>query len=222
MGYTEKNPAAGACGTAGTDNLWRGWSMQQWMRIGTAALALWIAGCHGSGVVQDAAADRSLVYAYFDLSEANVPLGWARLKQVLPVVERPYFRMRYRRDAENKFGALVWYEDVAPGSYQMTEFGGEKKAWGGRAKVTLQLGDSGSNQTAIRIDQPGIYFLGAYRYKVVGRERSRGWPFTVRTTFELVPLESPGPRDLLKRLLEAAEGSSWEPRIRQVLQGGAI
>lgn len=195
--------------------------MQLLRCLGVAVLVLLLAGCHGSGSIRDAGADRSLVYAYFDFSDGDLPIDWVRLQQLDGPAAQPPIRMRLARNPDNRYGTLVWYEDLGPGVYHIAQVGGDRKVFGRTVDVTVNLGEPGANETAVRIDRPGVYFLGAWRYRSVPGIR---WSplLKLQGKFQLSALKSPTPATLLKQLLERAEGSNWEPRIRRQLQGGAV
>lgn len=189
--------------------------------LAVAVLALLLAGCHGSGAIRDAGADRSLVYAYFDFSDGDLPIAWARLQPLDGPVAQPAIRMRLARNPDNRYGVLVWYGDLGPGRYHIAQVGGERKVFGRSVDMTVNLGEPGANETAVRIDRPGIYYLGAWRYRTVPGIR---WSplLKLEGRFQLSPLQSPQPATLLKQLLELAGESNWAPRIRRQLQGGAV
>lgn len=182
-----------------------------------AALLL-LTSC-GTVRLDDTQPNRSLVFAYFDFSEVEMYVNWGKIKQVSPVIDKPFLGLGYMRNPgeSGKYTALFWNEELENGSYQIVTIGGLQTLFLRHANLTLDLGEMGKNVTAVRIDKPGIYFLGAYRYHPTKSTWSLG-----RGRFELVPIQSPSQTELLKSLLEIAKGTSWESRIQEQLRQGSL
>ncbi|MGH7229634.1 MAG: hypothetical protein ACREIH_10540, partial [Nitrospiraceae bacterium] len=119
-------------------------------------LALVLGGCAGTPIdPKDESV--SLVFAYFDMADAPSNLQWASLKRY--DAKEPVWYDMAARDG------LIFHIGIAPGSYQVEKFGGQ----GGiplltRAPYEYKFGTRGRNETAIRIQKSGVYFLGAYKY----------------------------------------------------------
>lgn len=146
----------------------------------------------------------SLVFAYIDMDDAPTDVTYAHLQRVLPKTDTPYWGML----AED---GIVYNPNLPNGAYQLSNFGG-----GGGFFSTpheYNFPTYGKNQTAVRIDQPGIYFLGSYKYEEVDTGFFEQDKFTMKRTAD------PAEAALLRKLLTADRipGSQWEARIRQRL-----
>ncbi len=64
----------------------------------------------------------------------------------------------------------------------------------------------------LRIDEPGIYFMGAFEYV----EIDTAW--YKQDSYDLVRVDSPTEKQVLETLLPDAKGTSWESRIRKRLR----
>ena len=152
-------------------------------------------------------ADRSLVFAYFDFSENKMTVNWAKIKQVSPVVAAPFSSMGYMRKAYKRqpYGVLVWHDNLSNGSYQIVTVGGYQNLWLREANVTLALGEMEKTELALRIEQPGIYFLGAYKYKPLMTTWAMalpGLPFKFATERTDSPSEAEQAVPLVKSLMK--------------------
>jgi len=132
----------------------------------------------------------SLVFAYIDMTGApSKKIYEASLK---PQGEEGYWHMTVSED-----GRLLSQPVLPPGSYQISRLAGPNHLY----NFPLY----GRNETAVRIQQPGIYFLGAYRYV-----RLKSGQFDVER------VSSPSELELLQRLQKEdwVKGTQWEARLR--------
>ena len=162
--------------------------------------ALSLAGCASTGPERDINdPSNSLIFGYIDMEDAPTDMSYAHLRQVFPQSEYPYWPMGVDE-------GLMFQQYLAPGGYQMSNFGGSG-FWSGDHEYSFP--NYGKNQTAVRIDEPGIYFIGAYRYKEVDTG------FLEAGKFEMEPVQSPSERELLERLakMDWVKGTQWEARI---------
>lgn len=139
----------------------------------------------------------SLVYGYLDMTDAPSGLAWVEMLQELPRSDRPFYQMRVAK-------GLFYMEKFPPGEYRLNGFGG--KTWL-RGPITYR---QPRTSPAIRlvIPTPGIYYLGAFKYR----------PGTAAGKFRLdktpVPLEA----EVLARLLPHARNTPWETRLEARLK----
>jgi hypothetical protein len=135
------------------------------------------------------------------MEDAPTAVEWVKLKQYKP---RPTWTYPCRVE-----DGLFFHVGIPPGSHQVEEFGGpvlfsNDQRYG--------FYDSGSNPTQIRIEDPGVYFLGSYRY----RKTRDGEPFSFKgDRFTIVELESPTEEELLRRLLKVLMDDDPEKFDRQ-------
>jgi hypothetical protein len=166
----------------------------RWLWI-VAACAATLAGCASKGEPIDPKDETlSMVYGYFDMKDAPSDLRWVSIKKYGDKV------LYYEAGAKE---GLFWHVGVAPGSYQVETFGGQ----GGIALLTSRpyrynFGTRGRNDTALRIQKPGLYYMGAYKFV----EHKDG------DKFEMQPAKSPSEKEIVQRLVKELE-SDEELRI---------
>jgi hypothetical protein len=137
----------------------------------------------------------SLVFGYFDMKDAPSSLDWVSLKQY---------------DSKKKDGGwytisakdgLFFHVGIEPGSYQVDKFGGT----GGIPLLTSRpfeysYGGKGRNATAVRIQKPGVYFLGAHQYV-----NHAGKGLVEPDKFEMKRANAPTEKELLQRVIQQLE-----------------
>lgn len=171
-----------------------------------AALAL-LAGCGTSGPersIDDPT--NSLVFGYVDMSEAPTQVQAAWLQQLAPPTEAPYWRLGVK---DGVFHSVY----VPPGMYQISRFYGSGFFAGEHNYNFPRQG----NSTAVKIDKPGIYFLGSFKYKA---EKSG---FFEPGKFSMERTSKPTEAELLARILDDSEeikASPWADRIRARIRQG--
>jgi hypothetical protein len=139
---------------------------------------------------------QSLVFGYLDMTLAPTRLGWMEFRQLSPVTATPFYQMRIHE-------GVFYMEKFPVGVFTMGEFGGER--WDGQ-HLAYALPRT-SPAVRVSIGEPGLHFVGAYRYRPVKEDGSR----TGR--FEMDALASPSEAEVLERILPFARGTPWEPRI---------
>jgi hypothetical protein len=154
-------------------------------------LVLTLAGCASAPPIDPKDESVSIVFGYFDMTDAPSKLEWVSLKRY---GEKAVWYDMAARDG------LIFHVGIRAGSYQVEKFGG----MGGIPLLTRQrheynFGTRGRNDTAIRIQKAGIYFLGAYKY--VDRP---GGLFRA-DKFEMEPVTTPSEKELLRRLITVLE-----------------
>lgn len=137
----------------------------------------------------------SIVFGYMDMTDAPSNLQWVSLKRYGD--KEPTWYDMAARDG------LIFHIGIRPGSYQVEKFGG----MGGipfltRQRYEYNFGTRGRNDTAMRIQKAGIYFLGAYKYV-----DHPGGLFRA-DKFDMQPLKSPSEKELLQRLITVLEAES--------------
>ncbi len=135
---------------------------------------------------------RSLIFGYIDMSDAPSSLGWVKVQRYGS--ERNQFYSCGVKDG------LFWHVGIPPGSYQVESFG-KAPGFFSNTHYRYDFGASGRNQTARRIMTSGLYFLGAYKYTEVAKQR-----WFLPDKFKMVPIASPSEKALLTKLLEIMYG----------------
>lgn len=143
----------------------------------------------------------SLVFGYVDMDEAPTQVDSAWLK---PQGQEGYWQMGV---IKHKPGQVFFQSYLPPGSYQLSSMRGSGFFAGNNI---YSFPTYGRNQTAVRIQKPGIYFLGSYRYRKVKTGFFEGGKF------EFERVDAPGELELLQRVQQEdwVKGTQWEARIR--------
>lgn len=134
----------------------------------------------------------SMVFGYVDMADAPSKIQWVSLKRYGE--KEPVWYDMAARDG------LIFHIGIAPGSYQVEKFGG--MTFLTRQRYEYRFGTRGRNDTAVRIQKAGIYFLGAYKYV-----NHSGGLFRA-DKFEMQPLKTPSEKELLQRLITVLESDS--------------
>ena len=162
-----------------------------------------LAGCAGGGHgrdINDPA--NSLVFGYVDMADAPTKVSGAQVRQVAPPTDKPFWGTNVKN------GVFYTYY-LPPGSYRLATLHGSSFL---RGEFQYNFPRQGGGQTTVRIDKPGIYFLGAYKYKSVRTGMFEQGKFAIER------VSNPTEAELLQRLLETdgeIKGSAWADKIRQ-------
>ncbi len=171
-------------------------------RLLVLASAAWLTAC-GSGAIGPERnindPTNSLVFAYVDMSDAPTKIDGASLK---PQGEEGYWHMNVAKD-----GQLLTQPYLPPGAYQIATLEGSGFFAGNNV---YRFPTYGRNETAVRIQKPGIYFMGAYRYVKVKTGVFEAGKFAIQR------VKSPSELDLLQRVQKEdwVKGTQWEARLR--------
>ncbi|HKI96891.1 MAG TPA: hypothetical protein VKB51_00320 [bacterium] len=153
--------------------------------------------------------DGAFVFGYIDMKAAKTGLDWAYLKQTEPKVFDPDHTSR-------AFQNVFYLENLPDGVFRLDGFGGNTWSFFHKGQYffatypvdyNLQL----ASKVQVRVDRPGVYFMGAYRYV----HHDSG--FLGDDTFSLEPISEPTERQVLERILPEAKGGPWEPLLRKHL-----
>ncbi len=162
--------------------------------LAAALLVVALAGCASAPPVDPKDERLSLVYGHFDMKAAPSSLDWVSLKKYDS--KKPKGEWYHLAVHDGVF----LHVGIEPGSYQVDKFGG----MGGiplltRRPFEYDFGGQGRNDTAIRIQTAGTYFLGSYTYV----DHSGG--LFQADKFELKPSATPGEKDVLQRVIKVME-----------------
>lgn len=167
-------------------------------------LILLVAGCATSDPVDPKDEKLSLVYGYINMADAPSSLGWVRIKLY------DGKNTGYLLDAHK---GLFFHVGVEPGPYQVERFG-RHATFFSNTDYVYNFGTRGRNETAIKIDKPGIYFMGAYKYVDI----PTGW--FEQDKFRMERTTTPNERELLGKLLAILQDdySGYTRQIAMVRQ----
>ncbi len=175
---------------------------QHIQRLFVLACAAVLTACAGGSIGPERDINdptNSLVFAYVDMSDAPTKIDGASIK---PQGEEGFWSMGVADD-----GQLLTQPYLPPGAYQIHSLRGSGFFAGNNV---YQFPTYGRNQTAVRIQKPGIYFMGAFRYQKVKTGFFEGGKFAIER------VNSPSELELLQRVAkeEWVQGTQWEARIR--------
>lgn len=163
---------------------------------------LLLGGCATSGRHIDDPTN-SLVFAYVDMEDAPTGIDYAQLHQVVPKTDDGYWTMGSEDD-------LIFNQYLPNGAYQLAKLAGSHWLNG---EYYYNFPSYGRNETAVEIGEPGIYFLGAYRYEEVDTG------FFEAGKFKINRVQTPTEREVLEKVatMDWIEGTQWAERIRERL-----
>lgn len=139
---------------------------------------------------------RSLVFGYFDIEDTPSwgGIDWVSIKQFKPKIN--YYTTDFH---EGVFFHVGLPNDSA---IQVDRFGRGTR-WYSNATYTYNFGGQGKNETGTHINKPGVYFLGAYKYK----HHNSGSLFKA-DSFEMVKTDAPSEKEVLQRVLKMMQEDS--------------
>ena len=173
-----------------------------------------LSACAGKPKLEKRSSDNnSLVFGYIDISSMDVKTTWTSIKRVFPQQDKPYYKMGVLRGEinDNKYGAIIFNEDLPFGSYKVTRISGHYWSFLSKYGVRYGFPEAGSTQLSVRINKPGIYYLGAYKLKRVGSS----WAWNEK--FELIEDKSISRKNVLKALLKITTNPEWKMKIKKEL-----
>ena len=159
-------------------------------------LSMLVAGCASTPDPVDPADESlSLVFGYFDMKNAPSGVDWVSLKKYDSKDPKAGWYHLAAREG------LFFHVGIEPGSYQVDKFGG----MGGIPLLTRRpfeyaYGGKGRNATAVRIQKPGVYFLGAHQFV-----NHAGKGFFEADKFDMERAKAPTEKELLQRLVKTLE-----------------
>ena len=167
-------------------------------------LILLVTGCATSDPVDPKDPSLSLVYGYIDMADAPSSVEWVRVK-LYDGKNQGYLAATQK--------GLFFHVGVEPGPYQVERFG-RHPTFFSNTEYTYNFGTRGRNETAIKVDKPGVYFMGAYKYIEV----PTGW--FEQDKFRMERTQTPSERELLAKLLAILQDdySQYTRQIAMVRQ----
>ncbi len=166
-------------------------------------VAVLLSGCssHRALTEQLDPSKSSLVFGYIDMDNSPATkLSAFSLKQVLPKTDKPYWNMR-------TYEGVFYLENMTPGSYQFYQFGGPG---GFFSSASFYWFNFPTQADGFRISKPDLYYLGSFQYKKAGS--------FFNPKFDIEPVESPGEREAIEKILQYSEGTRWEALLRKRLE----
>ena len=158
-----------------------------------------LSGCALNPEVRTSADDKSsLIFGFYDMSEAPFELGCVRITQD----ERR--GIAYRQSCMTTLtSGLFFLENAPPMRYHIPFFHA-----GGRLHMI-----SSDRKDLIDVPAGSLYFLGSFKYRVLDRDLGELLKLTPEK-YGLSPVKSPDEAAMLKMLLEKVQDTRWKQRSK--------
>lgn len=158
-----------------------------------------LAGCASGPSVDPNDESRSLVYGFFDMKD-GADVQWVVLKR--------YDSAQWVRTAASD--GVFLHVGLPAGSWQVFSFGSPRNVY--------EFGMHGRNDTALRIERPGVYYMGAYKYVPV----EKNW--LSKSTFDMKPISQPNEKTVLVKVIKTMEAdySEYQRQIARARQRPAL
>ncbi len=142
--------------------------------------------------VDPGAGNLSVVAGFIEMRDAPTKLGWVSIKAYGPGTDHHYLT--------RVVDGVFFHIGVDPGSYQIDRFGGQSgiACFGGSAHE-YEWGVKGRNPTPLRIERPGVHFMGSYGYV---RQRTG---LLEAGKFRMESIPTPTKQEVLQRVLRTVE-----------------
>lgn len=144
--------------------------------------------------------EESLVFGHLDMTDAPSRFDWIVVKRLKPLTDKPYYNFAID-------GGLFFRTHTPPGTYKFDNFGGY--SFMRQANITYGFPQQGKGEMDRVIPKTGIYFVGAYKYVKI-----KTGVFE-RDKFQIVRSDTPTEKELLRKLLDKAEHSSWKAALNK-------
>lgn len=162
-------------------------------RFSLIAIAASLVACAGAPVDPNDTT-RSVIFGYIDMDEAPTS------------VDRVFIQHYDGTSDGYSVGAnkgLFYHIGVKPGPYQVTQFGGSGFLAG---NVIYNFPDTGRNDTALIVEQPGAYFAGSFGYQKIKTGMFE------QKQFDIQPIDSPTEAVVLQKVRKRMRKNNPEYR----------
>lgn len=151
----------------------------------------------------------ALAFGYVDMTDADTYMEWANFYQTTPKVFDPNLEFRV-------FEEVFYLENLTKGTFRWKTIGGNgfghvSGAYIGTKPVYHELKDL-KKPITFRIKKRGIHYWGAYKYIPVDGTDGKD------DTFVLKPIPGPSQTEQINKILDFAEGTKWEARLKAYLK----
>lgn len=127
---------------------------------------------------------------------------------------------KYEADAHRQKG-YFWLKDLGMGSYRAIGFYQQIVGLGGSHGSYYSINKYGPSPFLVRIQKPGVYYMGTYRYGINPKKLSvSDVLFGSTTTFSLVKVENDNPQEILEWILKnkVNKKSPWYAIIEKTIK----
>jgi len=165
-------------------------------RIILIAITLMLAGCAGGGKPITDFNDRSVVYAWLDVSEiSGNNLFSASIRQYSPQSDEPYLGMAIKK---HNGGYLIYHYGASPGSWELNSLSLQSCLAIICTNTIKEYNFSNFADAPGQTDarRPGVHFMGAYALK-----KERGGLFRIGE-FSVHKISGPSKKAMLQVVLQ--------------------
>jgi hypothetical protein len=158
---------------------------------GPCAIVAALTACASTESINPKDTTRSVLYGYIDSKDAPSKIDWVQVKQYgdRDQGQQGYYLINYDRKT-----GVFFHIGIQSGNHQVNKFGNDSTHY--------NWSSQGRNATALRIDKPGVYFVGAFKYI----HHDQG--LFKNDKFEMQPLRSPTDAEVLAMVLRRMETDS--------------
>jgi hypothetical protein len=166
----------------------------------------------------------ALLYGYMDMTDAPSPLDYFHIKQIKPETGKgTEWGFGCRDLGDKKF--LFYHQAIPVGTYQLDEFGGTSTVGflifilsrtlhkysfmnADTMNPDLKKPSNDTNSSSLVIDEPGIYFLGRFKYVKV-QEKDGDESFTIEK------ISTPSQASVIQNLYKHMDvkGTKWDKML---------
>jgi hypothetical protein len=126
----------------------------------------------------------------------------------------------YETDVHRQKG-YFWLKDLKMGSYRAVRFSRRHWGLGGSSGSYYYLTKYGEGPFMVRIQKPGVYYMGTYKYGINPKKLSvSDVLFGSDTTFSIVKVENDNPQEILEWILKnkISKKSPWYSIIEKTIK----
>lgn len=179
----------------------------------TAALAALLSSCSlvfkpNGGEKIASFEKRSIVYGWIDMSAADSNIDWALLERQQPVTPERLYQMGVLPYQD---GFILYHIGLQEGVYKLTSFSGHDCLIGFLlcdAGIVYGLPKQG-REGGVIVKQPGVYFLGALKYRAI----KQGFWQAPKFTFD-EDKDAPSRKEMLQAIQQRLAARFPQPMSR--------
>jgi hypothetical protein len=161
------------------------------INLGPCSAVLALAACATAEQVNPKNTGLSVLFGYIDSKDAPSKIDWVQVKQY---GDRDQGQQGYYLIDFDRRTGVFFHIGIEVGNHQVNKFGNDNTHY--------NWSSQGRNATALRIDKPGAYFVGAFKYV----HHDQG--LFKDDKFEMQPLRSPTEAEVLATVLRRLETDS--------------
>lgn len=174
------------------------------------AATVFLSGCIAGGKPIEDYADRSVAYAWIDVSEIQGNhLFSASIRQYSPPSDAPYYGMAIKK---HEGGYLLYHHGISSGKYEFDQISLQSclAILCGNTINQYSFSAFADSPGQINASRPGVYFMGAYELR-----KERGGLFRVGE-FSVHKVSGPAKSGMLQQVL--ADAPPDHPIVAQRIQ----